>query len=116
MLVGQRGNIPAPEGPVIVGTEDLYPLARTQRSMDSDFQSTGRMALQDPQGHAAVRLPHPQGAVMARRDQQRGITCATSGVRVGMRASRDKAHTESDIVMTVEDLERLPRLHVPEHQ
>src|SRR5262249_52656522 len=103
LLVRQRSKSPAPDGPVIAGTEDLYPLASHRRSMDSDFRRTGRMALQDPQGHTAVRIPHPQSAVMARRDQQRGIAFADSEVRVGRGVARDKAHTISKIVMTVED-------------
>ena len=84
--------------------------------MDGYFQHTGSMAMQDPQGYTAVRIPHPQGAVNASRDQQGSLAFAASGVCVGTRVPRDKAHTNSLILMPVEYLERLTRLHLPEYQ
>src|SRR5262245_66488634 len=83
--------------------------------MDGNFQYTSSMALQDPQGHATVRIPHPEGAVYASRDQQRGIAFVASGVHVCMGVPRDKAHTQNEILMPVEYLKRLTRLNLPEH-
>src|SRR5215831_18434711 len=100
----------------MVGTENLYPSARIRSSMDSDFQCAGSMALQDPQGHAAVRIPHPQGAVQTSRDQQGSITCTASGVRVCIGMALNKGHTKSEVLMPVEYLELLTRLNFPERQ
>src|SRR5262249_9186342 len=97
-------------------TEGLCRLASPWGGMEDDFQRASSMALQDPQGYATIRIPHPQGAVQAGRDQQRSIAFVASRGYVCMGAAGDKAHTNSNILMAVEYLEQSTRLNLTEHQ